>query len=72
MWSSWAKDQIQATVATSATATATLDSLTHCAGLGIEACLGAPETLQILLCHSRNSLHEFLHQYFKFKNKAQN
>ena len=36
MWSSQARDQIQAAVVTYAAALATLDPLTHCAGLGIE------------------------------------
>ena len=34
--SSWARDQIQAAVATCAAAVAMLDPLTHCAGLGIK------------------------------------
>ena len=34
--SSWARDQIQAAAATYAAPAATLDMLTHCAGLGIE------------------------------------
>ena len=36
IWSSWARVQIQAAVATKATAVATFGSLTHCAGPGIK------------------------------------
>ena len=36
IWSSWARDQIQAAVATYATAAAVLDPLTHCAKPGLE------------------------------------
>ena len=36
IWSSWARNQIQATVATYATAAAALDSLTHRARPGVE------------------------------------
>ena len=36
MWSSWARDQIQATVVAYTAAVAGLGPLTHCAGPGIE------------------------------------
>ena len=36
LWSFWARDQIQAAVATYTTTAATLDPLTHCARLGIK------------------------------------
>ena len=39
MWSSWARDQIRATVATYAAAAAMPDPLTHCAGPGIWTCV---------------------------------
>ena len=46
MWNSWARDQIQVTVATYAIA-ATLDPLTHCARQGMEPaswlCEDAPD-----------------------------
>ena len=45
IWSSRARDQIWAIVATQAAAAATPDSPTHC----------APKRLHILLCHSENS-----------------
>jgi len=47
--------QIQAAVAAYATAMATWDPLTHCAGWESNLCPGAAETLPTPLCHSRNS-----------------
>ena len=55
--SSQARDQIWATVVTYIAAVATLDSLTHSAGPGIQP---AGQMLLILLCHSRNASTGFL------------
>ena len=59
IWSSRARDQIQAKVATYSTDAATPDRLTHCAGLGSNSCPGAAEIPRLLLCHSKNSNVKF-------------
>uniref|UniRef100_A0A8D0VFU4 Ribonuclease n=1 Tax=Sus scrofa TaxID=9823 RepID=A0A8D0VFU4_PIG len=68
MWSSWTKDQIQATVATSAAIAAMPDPLIHCASWGSNLCPGAAETPPILLCHSRNSQTSyFISQFWRLE-----
>ena len=47
MWSSWARDQIHTAFVTCPKAAATLDPLTHCAGLGLNLSPGAAEMLPI-------------------------
>ena len=52
IWSSRARDQIRATVATYAEAVTTADPLIHVPGQGLNLC---PDTSEILFHHSRNS-----------------
>ena len=67
IWSCWARDWIQATVATYTTAVAMPDPLTHCAGPGIKPASWHAEMPLILLCHSGNSHIIFIAALIKTK-----
>ena len=54
MWSSWARDQIHATVAAYTRVEATPDPLIHCAGPDFNLHPDAAETLPTPLRHSGN------------------
>ena len=66
MWSSQARDQIQAIVWTQTAATATLDSQSSVPGQALNLRPSAPKTPWIPLCHSGNSCSEPLYHHFLF------